>query len=207
MKKREKPEYTFSNSKSFLFYVGIFFVLIFFVIYLIIAIQTKKIDYISFFFNNIVHNLFYAILTSIHVSFLGIGILIMLTIFLQTNLTVKSYSDRFEIILFLQPKRVVYYNKIKSVSMEIFFYNEYSVLKDKSYKEARFTFNNPTFNFSLFYKVKGYFDNATTHDKERNPTFYIRKCDATKSEIESILTKLKRYCDVSNFYLPEEESN
>ncbi|HOV15417.1 MAG TPA: hypothetical protein PK771_14110 [Spirochaetota bacterium] len=204
MKKNERPEFVFSNSKSFLLYVGFFIIFVFFLIYLIIAVKTQKIDYISFFFNNIIQHIFYTILAGFHVSILGIGILIILIVFLQTSLTIRCYSDRFEINLFLQKKKIVYFSDIKSVNMDIIFYNEFSILKNKNYKEARVFFNNPIYNFSLGYKVEGYFDNMLSESKEEKSDFYNRKCPASKSEVEEILNKLKKYCQLNNFYLPEE---
>jgi len=43
-----------------------------------------------------------------------------------------------------------------------------------------------------------------SESKEEKSDFYNRKCPASKSEVEEILNKLKKYCQLNNFYLPEE---
>lgn len=205
MKKRETPEFIFSNSKNFLLYAGGFIIFIFFIIYFIVALKTGKIDYFSFFFNNIIYHLFYAILAGFHVSVLGFGILIVLIAFFQTSLKIRSFDDRFEINLFLQKKKIVYFRDIKKIEVKIFLYEDKNPFKNKSnLKEARVLFANPVYNFFLTYKVKGYFDNLYDNFGEEKSEFFSRNCEAKREEILKIFEKLNKFHRTANVYLPEE---
>lgn len=204
MKKQNKPEFIFNNSKGFLLYIGLSIILIFFLIYIFVAIKTQKLDYFSFFFNNIIDHIFFTILTGFHVAVLGIGLLIILIVFFQTSIQIYCFNNRFEIHLFLQKKKTIYFNEIKDLNINSYQCNNKSFFTSSSHKECRIFFINPIYNFCLSYKIEGYFDNLLLDNKEEKREFLLRKCYAHKNEILSILNNLNKYYKTKNIYLPNE---
>jgi hypothetical protein len=204
MSKNDKPIYTFSNAKIFILLSGIIITIIFCIIYFIIALSLNRIDYFSFFFNNITNHIFLTILAGFHVGLLGIGMLLIIVAFFNLSPKIKCYKDRFVVSLFLQKKKVIKYSEIKNIDVKIVYSSHEGFLSNKTKKECRVYFTNPVYNFYLSYPIKGYFDNAE-YQQSKDKEFLLRRCVTNKHTIEDLISIFKQKYKINKPYLPEED--
>jgi len=197
MKKR--ASYIFRNSKSVLWINGLILIIIFFVIYLICVIYKRELDYISFFFNNMINNIPLAIATGFHVSLLAFGILFLIIAFFFSSPTISLHDDRFEIVFFLHPKRIVPLKDITSIKSRI-----YTVVSKKNSikKECRIFFYNQEYNFSLSYPVTGYFDDTIIENNQIRQDMQMRNYKADKNKTIDLVKKLKKDYKMKIPFLP-----
>jgi hypothetical protein len=195
---KNKASYIFRNSKSALWINGLVFIVIFLAIYLVCVYYTKNLNYISFFFNNILANLPLAIATGFHVSLLAFGILLLISAFFFSSPTISLFDDRFEIVFFLHPKRVVPLKEITSIKSKI-----YTVVSKKRYiKECRIFFYNKEYNFSLAYPVVGYFDDTIIENNQIKHEMQMRNYRAEKMKTIALVKKLKEDYKIKTPFLP-----
>ena len=196
MKKR--ASYIFRNSQSVLWVNGLILIIIFLVIYLICALYKRQLDYISFFFNNMINNLPLTIATGFHVSLLAFGILLLIVAFFSSSPTIILYDDRFEILFFLHPKRIVPLKDITSIKSRI-----YTIISNKKYiKECRIFFYNQEYNFSLSYPVTGYFDDTIIENNQIRQEMQMRNYKADKDNTIALVKKLKKDYQIKIPFLP-----
>ncbi len=195
---KKKASYVFRNSKSVLWINGVFLIIVFSVIYLICVYYTKNLNYISFFFNNILDNLPLAIATGFHVSLLAFGILLLIVAFFASSPTISLYDDRFEISFFLHSKRIVPLKEITSIKSKI-----YTIVSKRKYtKECRIFFYNQEYNFSLSYPVNGYFDDTIIENNQIRQEMQMRNYRADKNKTIALVKKLKQDYKMKTPFLP-----
>jgi len=202
MKNNEKPLFIFNNSQILVLLYGIIFTLLFCGIYFAIAVIHGKIDYFSFFFNNINNNIFLTFLAILHVSLLGIGMVLILIAFFNLSPKIACYNKKFKIFLFLQKEKVIDFDEIKNIEVKLFYNINEGFFSNNNIKECRIYFNNPIYNFYLSYPISGYFDNIQI-DKNKNNEFLLRRALTDRKSIESVLKILDEKHGVIKPYLPE----
>jgi hypothetical protein len=200
---KEKPLFTFSNSKIYLLFYGIVLTFIYFIIYIIVALMLGKIDYFSFFFNNISNHIILTIFACIHVGLLGLGILLIMIAFFNMSPKINSFKDRFEIILLLHKKKIIPFNLIKNIDTKLVYSTNEGFWSKKVKKECRLFFNNPIYNFYLSYLIEGYYDNMEI-DSGKDKDFLLRKCFTSKDLIMSLLNILQKNYNINKPFLPKE---
>ncbi|OHD19578.1 MAG: hypothetical protein A2086_15155 [Spirochaetes bacterium GWD1_27_9] len=200
--KKQKPEFVFANSKNLIFIYGTIAILIFFVIYIIVAIQIKKFDYFSLFFNKLTTNILFTFLSFIHVTILCFGIILILIAFFNLNPKISFYPDRFEVESFLQNKKIINFKNIKNISSKNCIITS-GFFKTSKKKEFRIFFNNSVYNFYLSYPVECYFDEFE-EVKNDEKGFLLRDYYASKETIEIILQKLQKDNSMNKIFLPAE---
>ncbi|MCK4795778.1 MAG: hypothetical protein KAT05_00275 [Spirochaetes bacterium] len=203
MKKEIKPQYLFYKSQLKPLLLGAGMIVLFFIIFFIIAVKTLRLDFYSFFFHSISKHIFLTIISSFHVGMLGIGILIIIIAFFNITPKIICYKDRFEIMMFLQKKKIINYNEINNISVRFFNLNYEDFFKRYPKKECRVFFNNPIHGFYLYYPVKGYFDNIEIFLK-REKEDMSRRCLANRDSINELLHELALSYSIKIPYLPEQ---
>ncbi|HOJ63522.1 MAG TPA: hypothetical protein PLE45_03775 [Spirochaetota bacterium] len=196
---KKKYRYIFYSNETILFYIGISFISIFIIVFFVVAAIKGKLDYISFFFHNLKHNIFLSFLTGLHVFILASGILLIFISFFRMSPIVLVYDDRFEIFEFLQRRKIIRYENIKSVKVSINYVK--ATLFEKERKECRIFINNPDFVFYFCYDVDGYFDDIIIEEKE-NYNILLRKCKTSKENVKEILKEVVKHSNIKFPFLP-----
>ena len=118
-------------------------------------------------------------------------------------LKVHSYSDRFEVSMFLQKKKIIENNNINSITTKIFYLNYDNLFQKYHKKECRVYFNNPIQTFYLCYPVNGYFDDIEITLSKKKEDLSTR-CIADKESVVSLVKIFKKTYSLNIPFLPEE---
>jgi hypothetical protein len=205
MKQKEKPLYVICRSNEILMSIGLGLIITFFIIFTIIAITLQRVDFYSFLFHNIIRNIFLTVLCGFHVSLLGFGILIVLIAFINMPPEIHCYSDKFDILLFLQKKKRIPYDQIDKITSKVYYLNCDNLIVGYPKKECRVFFYNKIHDFYISYPVRGYYDDIELCLKDEKEDL-SRRCVSKKKQIANLLLQIKRFKPINMPYLPDERS-
>jgi hypothetical protein len=202
--KKEKPLFVFYSQQITVLIIGTVLIINFFVVYFISAYFTKQIDFLSYLYHNISKNILIMIPTGLLVGMLGVGILLCISAFFNMSPVVFCYKDRFVIYMYLQKKRVIYFDKIDKITQRVYYNNYENLFKKYPKKECRVTFLNQVYDFYMSYPVEGYFDDIEIFLTNKMDDS-SRRCVADYKSIHEIFTRIKLYNPINLPYLPKEK--
>jgi hypothetical protein len=203
MKKKEQPIFVLCRTNEILMSVGLGLIITFFIIFIILAVLLKRVDVYSFLFHNILNHLFLTVLGGFHVGLLGFGILIEIIAFFNMTPEIRCYSDRFDLSLFLQKKKVIPFNEISKVAAKVYYLNYEDLIKGYPKKECRVFFYNKIHDFYISYPVNGYFDDIELFLKDDKEDL-SKRCVCRKELAVNLLSRIKKYNALNMPFLPEE---
>ncbi len=204
MKKKVLPRYVFFSPQMITLSIGIFLITLFFVIFIILSVFFKRVDFYTLFYRNISNNIFLTILSGFHVSTLASGILIIIIAFFNITPNIYFYDNRFIISMYLQKNIVINLDKIEKCYAKIFYRTEENLFRKYPKKECRVYFENPYYSFYLAYPVEGYFDDIEIFLKDDKKDLTMRGL-ADKKEITDIFKYIKTLNSINFPYLPDQK--
>lgn len=196
--KKKEPFLHLKRVHTNLYFLGLLLIIIFSIIYIIVAVKTKEINFFSFFFHSILQHKLLMILSGLLVSLPAFGILIMIYAFFKMTLDVKFYKEGFTLSIFLQKAEFVKYSELTDIKSKVCLLNH----KNKK-KECRVLFHNDIYSFFIAYPVAGYFDDIEICSK-RDSNDPSKRAKASREDILKIFKVLKSYNSNQLPFMPEE---
>lgn len=197
MSRTKRQVFTICKRGRISLLLGVMSILLFIIIYILLVFKTKETYFYSFFFNNITNNILLMGLAIMHVSLLGVGILLLIIAFFIKSHLIKIYPDRFELSDFLSIKKIIYFKEIKKITQQIILLQKFDMFTYSSQKLTLIFFDNPTYSFYLSYSTNEYSDNIkvirkTEINNNNEKNFLNRNCKVEKHIIKNILKLISK---------------
>ncbi len=204
-KRNDKTLFVYSRRNFIPIFIGILLITVYMIIFKMLHFKNISFNYELLFMKLNINNIPIVVFGIFHTAILALGILIVFFSFIKMSTKVICKNNRFIIVHFLQPDKVIPYDKVNVHPGKVYISKTDSLFLSKKIKEFRILFENPIYSFYLFYEVKG-FQDEVDEIKESEVDFNQRRIYASRSGIEKLLNFLNRTHFVKTSYLPPEES-